>query len=284
MSGSCDRCARDDVRHRTLPARRYPAAIGRRPARRCAELEDARCPRTGARQRRALPDQLLGTASRPRMAHRSGQDPRPRPMVHRDPGHVRERSLDQSVQQSGLARPRDRLGQRSRARPAARRAMGDRPAPRRLRLVDGRAAGLSLGGPLSGQGRPRGRELRQRPHRDAQPRLPEGPHGRPGSGARASRRRLVLGRAGRRAPRLRPNLRGLGAQPGFYRAGLHESALGAPDLDTFLRTDWEERFARRAAADLYAQLRTWEAGDIAGTSATAAISPWRSRRSRRACS
>jgi homoserine O-acetyltransferase len=48
----------------------------------------------------------------------------------------------------------------------------------------------------------------------------------------------------------------------FYRAGLHLSALGAPDLDTFLRTDWEERFARRAAADLYAQLRTWDVGDI----------------------
>lgn len=49
----------------------------------------------------------------------------------------------------------------------------------------------------------------------------------------------------------------------FYRAGLHETALGAPDLETFLRTDWEERFARRRAADLHAQLRTWEAGDIA---------------------
>ncbi len=48
----------------------------------------------------------------------------------------------------------------------------------------------------------------------------------------------------------------------FYRAGLHVSALGAPDLQTFLRTDWEERFARRPAADLYAQLRTWDAGDI----------------------
>lgn len=49
----------------------------------------------------------------------------------------------------------------------------------------------------------------------------------------------------------------------FYRAGLHLSALGAPDLDTFLRTDWEERFARRAAADLLAQMRSWEAADIA---------------------
>lgn len=49
----------------------------------------------------------------------------------------------------------------------------------------------------------------------------------------------------------------------FYRADLHLTALGAPDLDTFLRTDWEERFARRAAADLLAQLRCWDAGDIA---------------------
>lgn len=49
----------------------------------------------------------------------------------------------------------------------------------------------------------------------------------------------------------------------FYREGLHLSALKAPDLDTFLRTDWVERFARRAAADLLAQLRCWDAGDIA---------------------
>lgn len=49
----------------------------------------------------------------------------------------------------------------------------------------------------------------------------------------------------------------------FYRAGLHQTALGAPDLETFLRTDWEERYARRHAADLYAQLQTWKASDIA---------------------
>jgi homoserine O-acetyltransferase len=55
---------------------------------------------------------------------------------------------------------------------------------------------------------------------------------------------------------------GWGLSQDFYRAGLHQTALGAPDLDTFLRTDWEERFARRPAADLYAQLQTWDAGDI----------------------
>ncbi len=49
----------------------------------------------------------------------------------------------------------------------------------------------------------------------------------------------------------------------FYRANLHLTALGAPDLETFLRTDWEERFGRRYAGDLLCQLRSWDAGDIA---------------------
>ena len=53
----------------------------------------------------------------------------------------------------------------------------------------------------------------------------------------------------------------------FYRAGLHLASgpqpnLGAPDLETFLRTDWEERFGVRPAGNLYAQLRTWDAADI----------------------
>jgi homoserine O-acetyltransferase len=48
----------------------------------------------------------------------------------------------------------------------------------------------------------------------------------------------------------------------FYRANLHSTALKAPDLETYYRTDWEERYARRHAADLYAQLRSWDAGDI----------------------
>jgi len=53
----------------------------------------------------------------------------------------------------------------------------------------------------------------------------------------------------------------------FYRAGLHLASgpkpnLGAPDLETFLRTDWEDRFSARPAANQYAQLLTWEAADI----------------------
>jgi homoserine O-acetyltransferase len=50
----------------------------------------------------------------------------------------------------------------------------------------------------------------------------------------------------------------------FYRANLHLTALGAPDLESYLRTGWEERYAQRPAADLYAQLCTWFAGDISG--------------------
>jgi homoserine O-acetyltransferase len=47
----------------------------------------------------------------------------------------------------------------------------------------------------------------------------------------------------------------------WYRAGLH-LAGGAPDLDHYLRTEWEDRYAGRPAADLYWQLRCWDAGDI----------------------
>jgi homoserine O-acetyltransferase len=53
----------------------------------------------------------------------------------------------------------------------------------------------------------------------------------------------------------------------FYRANLHLSwsskpNLGSPDLDTFLRTDWEDRFGAAPAANLYAQLMTWDQADI----------------------
>jgi homoserine O-acetyltransferase len=55
---------------------------------------------------------------------------------------------------------------------------------------------------------------------------------------------------------------GWGLSQDFYRADLHIRELGAPDLETFLRTEWEGRFSQRDAADLYAQLQTWSASDI----------------------
>jgi homoserine O-acetyltransferase len=48
----------------------------------------------------------------------------------------------------------------------------------------------------------------------------------------------------------------------FYRENLHITALHAPDLETFLRTDWEDRYANKRAANCYAQLVTWYHGDI----------------------
>jgi len=48
----------------------------------------------------------------------------------------------------------------------------------------------------------------------------------------------------------------------FYRAGLHLTVSGAPDLEAFLKTNWEKRFCSLDAGNLYAQLRTWFFGDI----------------------
>ena len=48
----------------------------------------------------------------------------------------------------------------------------------------------------------------------------------------------------------------------FYRADLYRTALGAADLESFLVEGWERRYDTKDAANLYAQLRTWDAGDI----------------------
>ena len=58
---------------------------------------------------------------------------------------------------------------------------------------------------------------------------------------------------------------GWGLSQDFYREGLHLSALGAPDLETFLQTDWAESFSNRHAANLYAQALAWYHADIADT-------------------
>lgn len=55
---------------------------------------------------------------------------------------------------------------------------------------------------------------------------------------------------------------GWGLSQDFYRLGLHRTALGAPDLQTYIRTDWAESFVQRRAANLYAQALAWYHGDI----------------------
>ncbi|MBC7678719.1 MAG: alpha/beta fold hydrolase [Pseudorhodobacter sp.] len=56
---------------------------------------------------------------------------------------------------------------------------------------------------------------------------------------------------------------GWGLSQDFYRAELYRTALGAPDLETFLRDDWEAGFGSCRAANLYAQAMTWMHADIA---------------------
>lgn len=55
---------------------------------------------------------------------------------------------------------------------------------------------------------------------------------------------------------------GWGLSQDFYRERLFQTAVGAPDLDTFLRTDWEDGFSALPAANLYAQALTWQEADI----------------------
>ena len=55
---------------------------------------------------------------------------------------------------------------------------------------------------------------------------------------------------------------GWGLSQDFYRERLYQTALGQPDLDTFLKTDWEDSFGACQAANLYAQAVTWQEADI----------------------
>ena len=57
---------------------------------------------------------------------------------------------------------------------------------------------------------------------------------------------------------------GWGLSQDFYREELFRTVLGAPDLETYLRTDWEAGFASSRAANLYAQAVTWSEADISG--------------------
>jgi homoserine O-acetyltransferase/O-succinyltransferase len=62
---------------------------------------------------------------------------------------------------------------------------------------------------------------------------------------------------------------GWGLSQDFYRAGLYKTALGAPDLETFVRVNWAERFSQCRAANLYAQALAWSHGDISDNSVNA---------------
>jgi homoserine O-acetyltransferase len=57
------------------------------------------------------------------------------------------------------------------------------------------------------------------------------------------------------------NYAGWAMSQDWYRVGLHLSSTGATTLDEFLDDHWGRGF-QLPASDLYAQLRTWYAGDI----------------------
>jgi homoserine O-acetyltransferase len=48
----------------------------------------------------------------------------------------------------------------------------------------------------------------------------------------------------------------------FYREDLHRTAFATADLEDFIATNWDSRFAMRDPANLMAHLATWQAGDI----------------------
>ena len=56
------------------------------------------------------------------------------------------------------------------------------------------------------------------------------------------------------------NYAGWAMSQDFYRAGLHLTPA-TPDLESYLRT-WESRYDAKRAANLLAQMRCWNAGDI----------------------
>ena len=69
-----------------------------------------------------------------------------------------------------------------------------------------------------------------------------------------------------------------GLSQDFYREELFRTVLGAPDLETYLRTDWEAGFATSRAANLYAQAVTWSEADIStGEDLPAALAAIRAR-------
>jgi homoserine O-acetyltransferase len=64
-----------------------------------------------------------------------------------------------------------------------------------------------------------------------------------------------------------------GLSQDFYRTDLYRTALGFPNLDTFLVADWENTMGTKLAANLYAQAMTWQEADISeGGDLAAALS------------
>ena len=181
--------------------------------------------------------------------------PRPQPLLHRHPQHVHQRPVLLAVEHAhgvGGEFPEvttyDNVTQQ-------RRLLNELFGVERVKMVYGWSMGAQQAyhwAALFGDvGRAHRRQLRLGQDRAAQLRLPRG---------RAHRG------AGRRRPRT--GLRAMGRiyagwalSQTFYRREMWRG-LGFKDLEDFLVRSWEAGFVRREAADLLAQLWTWQAGDI----------------------
>ena len=104
---------------------------------------------------------------------------RPRALVRHLPGQLGERCLLLSEHERRAVSRADDRRRRHRAAPARRGPPGHRAARARARLLDGRTAGLRVGGPLPGHGRAAGRVRRAGPDDAGQ---------RPAGGGRRPRR------------------------------------------------------------------------------------------------
>src|SRR5271165_114154 len=209
--------ADDLARLRNLRARRRAAAIRVHLAECATGVQDLWPARCRAWQCDRLPDLLWSPACRHRVAHPPGSRARPGALFYCHPEHVRQRPVFLAEQRRSATRSRPLSGrdggrQCAHAAPTADRAPRHRTHRAGLRLVDGRPAGLSLGGALSRNGGADRRRLRQRANGAAQFRFPRR-HQIRADGRSGMARRLFRRAAGARIAGNGPDLCRLGIEP-----------------------------------------------------------------------
>ena len=148
-------------------------------------------------ERHRLPDFVRRAALRSRMGDRTGQGARPDQVFHRHHEQVRQRPVVVAEQYAAAVRPRPLAAfhddrQCPGATATAARSLRHRAGQARLRVLDGRAAGLSLGRAVPRPGRAHRRDLRLGEDLAAQFRLSRRGQGgidrRPGLAGRLVRR------------------------------------------------------------------------------------------------
>ncbi len=207
----------------------------------------------------ALPLQLLRPAHGPRVADRAGRRARPGALVHRHPRHVRQRPVVEPVEHAGLPVPRDHprttSGSSAGSSPSISASTGwpASTAGRWARIQAYHWAALFpdaveraivvCGGARTADAQPVFLAGLMATLEAAPEHLGGGRFSAEPAAAKRAFGRIYAGWA---------------LSQDFYRAGLHlhrPPQLGAPDLDTFIRTRLGGGVRAPSAANLYAQLR-----------------------------